>query len=346
MQNVTSPVPVSVYGYRYTIPSATAPSGPAPFLNVAPVIIQRLRVQGISSPSGLQFALLPALPSALVFDNRSGNTPSAFHTAEKLASDFYKATLDHTPGINVDEVKRIFAIVHQQNTHKAFDEAIVHKARQEGYLIKGAVHILDKKFSGLLKPFMQVPRKECMDILLHGKNRYRSTPAEYRLRGMWTAIADFLTVCKKHPILSTSIIGSVAYLGGTYPFLGAVSGIAIMAWASAVTVFSELKAKHLPVMNAEKAGHYVRSGENIAAFLLTFSGVDGIYKGAKNGVDIMAKSTALQHNTNGMAQYGVKTWHAISAKLKHGEEVGIRFVIGLFDNVLLPFNGLADRMNR
>jgi hypothetical protein len=264
--------------------------------------------------------------------------------SRKAAEDFCKATLDTSFGTDLQTVKKVFKEVYENNAHASFDAAVAERAKQDGYSVNNAVEVLDRKFNGILKPFMQVPRKECMDILLHGKNLYRSTPMEYRMRGMWTAISDFLTVCKKHPVMSSAVIGSVAYFGGTYPFLGAISGIMIMAWAGAVTLINELKARKLPGMDEKKAECYLQSGENIMAFLLTFSGVDGIYSGAKNGLSVFAKTAPDLKNMNAFNNILIRSWAAIASKLKHGEEVGLRFVVGLFDNVLLPFNALSERL--
>jgi hypothetical protein len=278
--------------------------------------------------------------------NASLKQSNEVFNVSQAAEEFYKATLDMNFGTDLEVVKKVFKEVHQNNAQEAFDLAISKRAKADGHSIKNSIEVLEKKFNGFLKPFMQVPRKECMDILLHGKNLYRSNAMEYRLRGMWTAISDFLTVCKKHPVMSGLVISSVGYFGGTYPFLGAISGILIMAWASAVILMNELKAKKIPFMNAEKAEHYLQSGENIMAFLLTFSGVDGIFSGAKNGLSVFAKTTPKIQKSNFVNQLVMRSWNATISKLKHGEEVGLRFVIGLFDNVLLPFNSLSDQLNK
>jgi hypothetical protein len=133
--------------------------------------------------------------------------------------------------------------------------------------------------------------------------------------------------------------------------LGAVSGVAILAWSSAFSLKHEIQAMQIPAMNARKAEHYRDSGENMAAFLITALGGKGIHEGTINGFKqghtafrALPKTTALQSAKAGLSS----TWTAISSKLPQEHKMNpveaFLFVSGLFDNVLLPFNWLADKI--
>jgi hypothetical protein len=218
-----------------------------------------------------------------------------------------------------------------------------------------------------MKLFKRAPRKEALDYLSVGRNTYRANSWDYRMYGMYRSLADFANVCRAHPVMSAGVIGSVAVLGGVFPFVGAVSGIAIMGWAGGFTLLHEIKAaKQGEKMNAEKAEHYQSSGENLAAFLLTASGIKGIKEGRKMGMDAWKGATEASRKTNNWVTRQGKGLSAavkqidpaaipgflqtkLAVKPHQGSEQNLfdrfLFVVGLFDNVLLPFNWLADKLS-
>ncbi|HEY9685856.1 MAG TPA: hypothetical protein V6C52_02645 [Coleofasciculaceae cyanobacterium] len=160
---------------------------------------------------------------------------------------------------------------------------------------------------------------------------------------------DFGLVCKARPVMSALVIGSVAALGHRYPFLGGASGVLIMAWSSVATLIHELLARKNTPMNEVRAEHYIRSGENITAFLLTASGADGIWKGTINGLRAFRNTTGALRELNPLSRWMKASWAATKSELQEEKMSlfeGFRFVAGLFDNVLLPFNWLADKLKQ
>jgi len=275
-------------------------------------------------------------------------------SAQQLAASFCKATLEKT-GTHDAALKPILQQVHRLGIQQEFQAAVVIEAQRHGRKVKGAADIIEREFGGnpLERFFKNAPRKEHLDYLVHGHNRYRATPWEYRLYGMYRSLADFLFVCKKHPVMSAGVIGSVAWLGHRYPFLGAISGVAILAWSAVFSLKHELQALESPAMNSRKAEHYQNSGENMAAFLITALGAKGIHEGTVNGFKqgSIAFKTAPNKTALQGIQAGLKsTWVAIKSTLPQENKMSpveaFLFVSGLFDNVLLPFNWLADKMKR
>jgi hypothetical protein len=274
--------------------------------------------------------------------------------AHRYAEQFCKATIDQF-GTDEKAVKRILKDVHRSKLHLEFNQAVAEAARKRGKgELQGVVDVLEQEFAAnpVEKPFKNSVRRECMDYLNFGQNLYRSSPWDYRLYGMYRSIADFAGICKQHPVMSAGVIGSVAVLGHMYPFVGAVSGLAILAWAGTFMAVNEIQARRHGVMNADKAAHYTASGENMAAFAITAIGGKGIKEGAQNGVKIynrtVSKSTRpdLQESIQSRAK-GI--WNATKARPEGEHKTSpmesFLFVTGQFDNVLLPFNELQDRMN-
>ncbi|MDX2083822.1 MAG: hypothetical protein SFZ03_00335 [Candidatus Melainabacteria bacterium] len=308
----------------YSVPVASRPPGgnPSPGFAIQPNPNQR----------GDSFGKLLSVP----FE------PDTLALAERFANATWRM-----PGIEVEDVQKIFSQVNQTRRWALFNQAAVQKAWMDGRPFHNVVEVVSQELAGnsLSRFFNRAPLLSCMDAWLYGQDTYRAKPSDYRLRGMWTSIADFLSVCKQHPVMSSVVIGSVGYFGAKYPFLGGASGALILAWSATASLLNEYRARHVVGMTPQKAEYYRQSGENLMAFLLTLSGVDGIYKGVVNGLKAFRAVPAARSSAFAMDQLPLRLWSATKAKLKHGEETGIRFVLGLFDNVLLPFNALAEKLN-
>lgn len=275
-------------------------------------------------------------------------------SAQRLAAMFCKATLEKA-GTQDNVLKPILEEVHRRGVQREFHVAVVSEAKRHGRNIQDASDIIEREFGGnpFERIFKNAPRKEHLDLLAYGRNRYHASAWDYRLYGMYRSVADFLYVCKKHPVMSAGVIGSVAWLGHRYPFLGAISGVAILAWSAVFSLKHELQASQLSTMDANKAEHYQYSGENMAAFLITALGAKGIHEGTINGFKQggqvfrrMPKTTAIESIKAGASS----TWSAIKSTLPQEHKMSpveaFLFVSGLFDNVLLPFNWLAEKMKR
>lgn len=299
--------------------------------------------------------------------------------AKKLAKSFCEATLEQRFGSDEKKVLNVLKTVQEEGIQPEFEIAAVNGARRHGKIYGSVDEIIEDELAGnvLEKAFKSAPRKEAEDYLKVGKNTYRGTGWDYRRYGMYRSLADFGAVCKAHPVMSAGISGTVAALGHFYPFLGAASGIAIMGWTTLFTAKNEIQAaRGGKTMNAEKAEHYQASGENMAAFLLTASGYHGIKDGAILGRAAYSKAVqdaeGASKLTQGMkglwkatsARHGSKQseellhWHATKSGHAKGTSQGtskenpfiecgkrVLFVVGLFDNVLLPFNYVADKLS-
>jgi hypothetical protein len=263
----------------------------------------------------------------------------------ELSNQFANATW-RMAGTNTTFVADALKKVHDSQSLPAFNKTLAATAWQEGRLLPSAVAVLNEELAGngFSRLVKRAPLLESMDALLYGKNTYRGKPWDYRLWGAWSALTNFWDVCKQHPVMSSGVIGSVAYFGAKYPFLGAVSGVGIMGWSGvAMTAYEHKASKNPGGMNAEKAEDYLESGENAMAFLLTASGGDGIVKGVLNGAKVLEEApTGVKAGSN-LMQLGARVWRATKAQLDDGDHIGLRFVVGLFDNVLLPFNWAAEK---
>jgi hypothetical protein len=274
----------------------------------------------------------------------------------QAAQDFLLATVRRF-GTDDAAVSKTLREVSRLGILEEFNQAVLQDAGVARVIGSGSVlDIIEQEYAGnwLGRAFKSVPRKEALDILRTGQNSFAATPGEYRRYGMWRSLADFGQVCKARPMMSALVIGSVAALGHRYPFLGGASGILIMAWSSTATLIHELLArkntprKSMP-MSEKRAEHYIRSGENITAFLLTASGADGIWKGTVNGLRAFRNTTGALKEMNPLSRWLKASWAATKSELQEEKMSlfeGLRFVAGLFDNVLLPFNWLADKMGK
>lgn len=268
---------------------------------------------------------------------------------QQYAQDFWDATAGRF-GTDDEKVKSLLVDARHLGILAEMDQAVTGLNRQKGFHIQGGIEgLLKHDLAGnwLERFFMQAPLKETLDYLHTGRNLYRSTSGEYRRYGMWRSLVDFATVCKNSPVMSGIVIGAVAWLGHRYPFLGGASGMVIMAWSSTASLIHELKARRAPLMDSQKAEHYIRSGENIMAFLLTVSGADGIWRGTVNGLKQFQHTSETMKKMNSVSRLATRTWNATKAELHENKMSvfeAIRFVMGLFDNVLLPFNWLADKL--
>jgi hypothetical protein len=261
---------------------------------------------------------------------------------EDLANVYADATWRR---VGVDErlVKRVFKTVHDRQAHDAFDQAVAQLARLDGYTYADAQAVLQAKWSSNMvsQAFNRAPLKEAADIYHQGVNPHRASPWEYRLRGFWLSLGNFMAVCRRYPLMSTLVIAATGYLGGKYPFLGGVSGLAIIGAAGAGIATNEHAAK--TTANAkQKAHYYMESGENLSALVLTASGIDGILAGTWQGVKAMQAPLAVKRVQ--MLQWPERLWNGIKMTMPGGHHMGPRFVLGLLDNVLMPFNSLAKKL--
>lgn len=270
--------------------------------------------------------------------------------AAHFAEQFCKATID-VFGTDEKALKSILKDVHRLGIRPEFKLAVLSATQLRGKPFQRVSDIIEREFAAnpLEKWFKNAPRKESMDYWRTGQNQYRATAWDYRLNGMYRSMADFGLLCQKHPVMSTAVIGSVATLGHLYPFMGAVSGLAILAWAGAFSLMHETLALKHPQMNDQKAGHYKTSGQNLAAVLLTTLGAKGISQGSKNGMKAYQNTTddairSGEYNSFSTPLAGI--WNATKARStgehKTNAFESVLFVTGLFDNVLLPFNWAAD----
>ena len=260
-----------------------------------------------------------------------------------LADVFADATW-RQPGVNEHQVKRVLKFVHDRQEHAAFDAAVAQLARQDGRTFANAQTVLERKWLGnpVGNLFNQAPVKDAADVYLTGTNQHRAKPWEYRTRGMWLSVANFLDVCRQYPVMSAAVVAATAYLGGKYPFLGGASGLAIIGAAGTGIAQSEHQAKRAG-NNAEKAHAYKQSGENLAALLLTLSGIDGILAGTWQGVKAI-QTGAVTASHPQVIQLAQRLWNGVKMTMPGGHHMGIRFVVGLLDNVLMPFNSVAKNL--
>lgn len=307
--------------------------------------------------------------------------------AQTLAKAFCEATMGQRMGSDEKKMLHVLKAVQEEGVRPEFEKAVVNDARRHGKIYNSASAIVQDELAGNFweRKFKNAPRKEALDYLKYGKNTYRATGWDYRLYGMYRSLADFTAVCKEYPVMSAGVIGAVAVLGGLFPFLGAASGIGIMGWTTLFSAKNEIQAAQKgEVMNQEKAEHYKASGENIAAFLLTASGMHGIKGGSELGVSAWSKAADAKKGANFLSRHasGLKAavtkvdenaipqwasngWAKFKTSIKgqpkttapfgsvpKKSENGLidwanrgLFVVGLFDNVLLPFNAVADKIN-
>lgn len=300
--------------------------------------------------------------------------------AIRLADRFCKASIKRV-GADEHEMQLTVKEVAHDGLSKDFNIAVRNIALQNGLFVSGAGDVIDRELGGnfLTRFFKVAPRKACHDYLELGRNPHSATPWEYRRYGMYRSGSDFVGLIKRHPAVSLSVIGAVSYLGDRYPFVGAASGVALMAWAAVMSAINEFKATQFPSMNGPKSRCYEQSGENLAAIFLTLPGYHGINEGVRAGVNSLknvTNSTKTTKRLNKPASSESKLeigkipkglWHAVKLD-KHSKEFAefqakhyptpegagqhvwadvanrALFVAGLFDNVLLPFNWLADKL--
>jgi len=291
--------------------------------------------------------------------------------AMRMAVRFDRATLGRRVGANEHEMKLILRHVANQHLQSEFNVAVRNLALHRGILVRDAGEVIDRKLGGnfLTRFFKAPPRQTCHDYLEYGTGLHASTPWENRRYGMWRSGADFVGLCKRHPAVSFSVIAAVSYLGDRYPFVGAISGVALMAWGAVMSAINEYKAAFQPATDAQKAQFYEQSGENLAAILMTLPGYHGINEGIWAGINRFKAVMSDQRNPVLKVPQGAwkaisldkhdpkfqtftphqETTEALSGKTKKKRAwVGwvnrALFVTGLFDNVLLPFNWLADQL--
>jgi hypothetical protein len=119
------------------------------------------------------------------------------------------------------------------------------------------------------------------------------------------------------------------------------------------TTLHEILARQHGLTKADRAAHYKASGENMAAFAITSIGGKGIKEGLQNGMKVyrstVSEGSRLQE-VNGLSRSMSGLWQASKARPtgehKTNALESFLFVSGLFDNVLLPFNWLADKVEQ
>lgn len=273
----------------------------------------------------------------------------------QLAQAFHQA-VTRSKGLDHEAVKSIAEEVHRDSLYPAFAQAVAMVFRNAGEAVRSPLEAVQERqqaFNRFKRAMTGARMKSVEDFVATGQDRYRATPMEYRFQGMWDAMDTFLSACFQHPLLSMAVIGGVAYSGHRWPFWGAISGVAILAWSSMVSTFNEVKAARLPgPMTAEKAAHYHTSGENILAFLMTATGGDAIAKSFIHGKNVFVETVRAVNNGSLVS----RAWNATkTAFLSHPSEESLqgagkarqifeqfRFLSGLLDNVLLPAIAFTD----
>lgn len=281
-----------------------------------------------------------------------------FAVTQSEAQAFYQAVVQKPQKAGApktefsqERIQALLQQVHRKNGMPAFNQAVAQLAMADGKPYQNAQDLLiGELFHNPFKRFFKsATQKELLDNLKYGENRFSASSLEYRKLGMWNAVADFVAVCKQYPVMSAGVIGAVAYFGHRYPFLGALSGAMIIAWGAGASAIHEIKAALLPKQpSAQRADHYTRSGENMAAALITALGYKGIKNGNINGFEHAKEKAALMTSASKLRKTASGSWAAVKAtsteKNKTNLIESLLFVTGLFDNVLLPFNWLADRL--
>ena len=190
--------------------------------------------------------------------------------------------------------------------------------------------------------------KEMVDVYRHGEKRYRGKPGEYVRNGMWNSIATFLGMYKRYPLMSTAVtVGAGVIFGFPLQFLGALWGVGIIGF-SALGIGTELyKASKIPKMNEEKAEHLKRVGENIDSLVITSIGGQGIVQGIESAIKSGANGFKAMRHLGAFHQWNKAVWDALwsPAPAGMGPLATFLFVSGLFDNVLEPFNNIANKLN-
>lgn len=280
---------------------------------------------------------------------------------KKLCKEFCRATVEARFGTDEKKVLQVLERVNRQGLKWAFERAVLQQTAASGKRFDSVEAVIESEFAGnpFERKFKNASRQEALDYWRWGHNHYRGSGWDYRLYGMYRSLADFMAVCKQHPAMSAGLIGAVAYLGSKYPFLGGLSGLGIMGWGTAALVGSEVRAaQHPPRMNAAKAEQYTASGENLAAVLITALGFHGIKDGALLGKaaiqSVQAPAGQKRHPFQRLGQKAVAAVTATEQKypgvVPHDHTGAAKwvkttlFVSGLLDNVLLPFNWLAEKL--
>jgi hypothetical protein len=85
------------------------------------------------------------------------------------------------------------------------------------------------------------------------------------------------------------------------------------------------------------------------AFLLTLTGVDGIYQGLRNGINAFSKITPPMERLPTLQAVALRAKNSLMSEIP-GHEMSpftaFRFVLGLLDEPLLPMNCLADKLQK
>lgn len=290
--------------------------------------------------------LTPAFPVAAPTPSVEPTTASVPAFNARIAADELASASWRKVGTDMDKVKQILEAVHQNNAEAAFNQAVSRLAKREGKPYTTAQEALRGELQGnpVKGFFNQAPMQEVEDLLSQGKNTYRPSGLQYRLRGMWNAVEDFFNVWNQHKVAGTLTMAVVAMAGRKLPFLGGLAGGAILVCSSLMMGFHELKAKTTPGMDQEKARHYEKSGENLTAFLMTMLGWDGIKRELQSGLKVAKETTPALEGMSAPGKFFNRLWQAV--KIRSGPEhkpEGWRFVVGLFDDVLMPFNHVAEK---
>jgi hypothetical protein len=327
-------------------------------------------------PPGVTYYYVPLSPNGMAQPMSIGDFYKQ-KTVNLLADKFCKATVEQI-GADEQEMKKTLRQVTRLGLQREFDEEVRRLAwEKENKIVNGAADVVESELGGntINRFFRGAPLQECRDIMRTGRNPYHVTPWQYRRYGMYRSVADFVDMCKKHPFISFPVIGAVAYLGDKFPYLGAASGLALMAWSVGASAVHEFQVRHHRGMDATTAAHYEQSGENMAAFLMTIPGIHGIDEGVRAGrgafkqvfsdsvnwknflpksLTGLKKATTLAKNSpeyTTAVQLGKSPERLEKEKNKKPDHWIVRvikrglFVTGLFDNVLLPFNWVADQMD-
>jgi hypothetical protein len=337
-------------------PVAVLPYPAQPYWGYYPVASQALYPGGHIA-YGMQVAssVLPSQqaypPQSRVSVQPTSGSPKAdsFHSQTHVLAKRFLEALYAKPRPNEPLLKEIFRFVYLQKMQDGFSRAV-----QKARIIQGAepaepLQLLREQYnsSWVRRTFKSSRLKSIEDRLLYGHNTYRGSANEYRLYGLYHAVKDFIDICKKHPLLSGTLIGLTAYASHLWPVLGGVVNVAILGYSFAAIALNEWKASLIPKMNAEKARCYTMSGENFMGAAVTLPGADGIYKSIAQGVKVFTETAKGLSKATPTVQYMNSAKAALFSQLTEapmGAFEKFRFVVGLLDNVLIPFNTVSSKL--
>jgi hypothetical protein len=272
-------------------------------------------------------------------------TPQQSEALQQRLEAFWAATVNKPFGVDTDTVEATMTWLHKTKQLPAFNQALAHKARHEGYSFTSVQDVLHEQYGGnaFNQAVKEVPRKDAMALLYTGKKQYDYSPTDLRVRGAWMSLVHLTDIVKQYPIMAGLLIGGGTLISRYFPYVAAASGVLIMGVSGVEIARNELKAKALPAgMTQEKVRYYQNSGANMAAFALTSLGIGDFIKSLQAGGKAFA--TASQAVSNPLVKLWQGSLAAVSSTLGGGQHAGLGFLIGTLDNWMLPFDYKAKHV--